>query len=139
MNPWLQAAVVVVASLICVWLGLVVALCVVGRKYDDPTRLREVLRLLPDVIRLLRRLGKDRALPRGIRIRLVLLLVYLALPLDLVPDFIPIVGYADDVVMVVLVLRSVTRVAGVEALDRHWPGTPEGLRVVKQLAGLPVD
>jgi len=137
-NSWLQAAGVVVASLACVWLALVVALYVVGRKYDDPTRLREVLRLLPDVVRLLRRLGKDRALPRGIRIWLTLLLVYLALPLDLVPDFVPVIGYADDVVIVVLVLRSVTRVAGVEALDRHWPGSPEGLRVLKRLVGLPV-
>jgi uncharacterized membrane protein YkvA (DUF1232 family) len=135
-SPWLEVVVAVLAGLVCVWLVLVVALYVVGRRYDDPTRLRDVLRILPDVVRLLHRLSKDRTLPRGVRTRLVLLLVYLALPIDLVPDFIPVVGYADDVIVVVLVLRSVTRVAGPDALDRHWPGSPDGLRMVKQLAGL---
>ena len=75
-------------------------------------------------------------MPRGIRVRLGVLLVYLALPVDLVPDFIPVVGYADDVVVVVVVLRSVIRVAGVDALDRHWTGSADGLRLVKQLCGL---
>jgi uncharacterized membrane protein YkvA (DUF1232 family) len=54
-----------------------------------------------------------------------------------VPDVIPVVGYADDVVVVALALRSVVRAAGPEALVRHWPGTPEGLAVVRRLAGLP--
>jgi uncharacterized membrane protein YkvA (DUF1232 family) len=64
-----------------------------------------------------------------------LLLGYLLLPIDLVPDFIPVAGYADDVLLVVWVLRSVVRAAGPEALDRHWPGTPHGLEVVRRLAG----
>jgi uncharacterized membrane protein YkvA (DUF1232 family) len=63
----------------------------------------------------------------------VLLLVYLALPIDLIPDFIPVVGYADDVVIVALVLRSATRRAGPAALVKHWPGTPEGLTALKRL------
>jgi uncharacterized membrane protein YkvA (DUF1232 family) len=65
-----------------------------------------------------------------------LLLGYLALPIDLVPDFIPVIGYADDAVIVVLALRSVTRRAGPEALERHWPGTPEGLAAIRRLARL---
>lgn len=52
------------------------------------------------------------------------------------PDFIPVVGYADDAVVVVLALRSVVRAAGPEALDRHWPGTTDGLTTLKRLAGL---
>ena len=136
MSPWLEVTLVVLGGFVCVWLLLVVALYVNGRRYDDPTRLRDVVRLLPDVVRLLHRLSKDRSLPRGIRVRLGVLLVYLALPVDLVPDFIPVVGYADDVVVVVVVLRSVIRVAGVDALDRHWTGSADGLRLVKQLCGL---
>lgn len=136
MSPWLEVTLVVLGGLVCIWLLLVVVLYVNGRRYDDPTRLRDVVRLLPDVVRLLHRLSKDRSLPRGVRIRLGLLLVYLAFPIDLVPDFIPVVGYADDVLVVVLVLRSVIRVAGVDALDRHWAGSAEGLRLVKQLCGL---
>lgn len=87
-------------------------------------------------MRLLHRLASDPTVPRGVRIRLVLLLAYLALPLDLVPDFIPVIGYADDVIIVALALRSVTRAAGPEAIDRHWPGGIEGLRAVKRLAGV---
>jgi uncharacterized membrane protein YkvA (DUF1232 family) len=118
------------------WLALVVALAVLGRRRGEPARLREALRLLPDVVRLLRRLAADPAVPRGVRVRLVAGALYLAFPVDLVPDFIPVAGYADDVIVVVLVLRSVARRAGVDAIDRHWPGTPEGLRVLMRVAGL---
>jgi uncharacterized membrane protein YkvA (DUF1232 family) len=137
-SSWWHVLLVVVAGVVLLWLVTVAALYVLGRKYDDPTRLRDTLRLIPDVVRLLRRLAADQTLPRGIRVRIALLLVYLVSPLDLVPDFIPVVGHADDVLIVGLVLRSVARRAGVEALDRHWPGTPEGLRSVKQVAGLTV-
>ena len=85
---------------------------------------REAVRLLPDVLVLVRRLAGDRSLPGSVRWRLLLLLGYLVLPIDLVPDFIPVVGYADDALLVAWVLRSVVRTAGPEALDRHWPGTP---------------
>jgi uncharacterized membrane protein YkvA (DUF1232 family) len=135
-DPWLQALVAVLVGVLLLWVVLVVAIFLVGRRYDDPPRVREVLRLLPDVVRLLHRLVKDPGLPRGVRLRVMALMAYLALPIDLVPDFIPVVGQADDVVVVLLTLRSVTRVAGVDALDRHWPGTPEGLRAIKRLAGL---
>lgn len=135
MTPWavLGAA---IGGLVVMWLALVVALAVLGRRRGEPARLREALRLLPDVLRLLRRLAADPAVPRGVRVRLVAGALYLAFPVDLVPDFIPVAGYADDVIVVVLVLRSVARRAGVDAIDRHWPGTPEGLRVLKRVAGL---
>ena len=68
--------------------------------------LGEAWRLLPDLLRLLRRLASDRSVPRAARARLWLLLGYLAIPIDLVPDFVPVVGYADDAIVVGLVLRS---------------------------------
>jgi uncharacterized membrane protein YkvA (DUF1232 family) len=119
--------------LLLLWGALVVAL---WQTRPDELRLRDAMRLLPDLVRMLRRLAADDQLPRGVRVRLWLLVGYLALPIDLVPDVIPVIGYADDAVVVALVLRSVTRVAGPDALDRHWPGTPEGLRAVRRLAGL---
>jgi uncharacterized membrane protein YkvA (DUF1232 family) len=131
-----QIAVALAGGLIVVWLSLVGVMYVAGRHEQDPTKLRDVLRLVPDVIRLLRRLAADPTLPRGVRIRLFLLVGYLISPIDLIPDFIPVVGYADDAVIVVWALRSVTRTAGPEAVDRHWTGTPEGLRALKRLAGL---
>lgn len=131
---WWQAVVAVALGLLLLWLVLVVGLLLAGRRDARRTDLRAVLRLVPDVVRLLRRLSRDPELPRGVRVRLVLLLGYLVLPIDLVPDFIPVVGYADDAIIVALAIRSVVRVAGPEALDRHWPGAPEGLRAVKRLA-----
>lgn len=67
------------------------------------------------------------------RLRLWLLLAYLAMPIDLIPDFIPVLGYADDAILVAFVLRSVIRRAGPEAVARHWPGSEEGLRAVRRL------
>ena len=98
--------------------------------------LKETLRLLPDVIRLIKRLAADPATPRGVRIRLLLLLGYLALPFDLIPDFVPVLGYADDAIIVALVLRSTTRSAGPDALAKHWPGTPQGLAALNRLCRL---
>jgi len=134
---WWQTTAGVLAGLLLLWMALVGTLYLVGRREADPARLRDVLRLFPDVVRLLRRLAADPSLPRGVRIRLGALIVYLLLPIDLVPDFIPVVGYADDAVIVALALRSVVRAAGPDALDRHWPGTADGLLAVKRLARLP--
>jgi uncharacterized membrane protein YkvA (DUF1232 family) len=71
-----------------------------------------------------------------VRIRLWLLLAYLASPIDIIPDFVPVAGYADDAIIVALTLRSVVRRAGPSPLKQHWPGTPDGLTVVRRLAGL---
>ncbi|MCW2986867.1 MAG: hypothetical protein JWR63_4437 [Conexibacter sp.] len=98
--------------------------------------LKEALRLLPDLVRLLRRLATDRTLPRGVRVRLWLLLGYLALPIDLVPDVIPVLGYADDAILVSLVLRSVVRRAGIGRVRAHWPGTDDGFAALARLTGV---
>jgi uncharacterized membrane protein YkvA (DUF1232 family) len=100
--------------------------------------LREALRLLPDLLGMLRRLATDPSAPRAVRMRLWLLLGYLAIPIDLVPDFVPVLGYADDAIVVSLVLRSVVRRAGAPAIQRHWRGTDAGLAAVGRLAGLPI-
>jgi len=123
-----------VGGLVLLWLLLVAALWATR---PDELRLRELLRLLPDVLRLVRRLAADRTLPRGVRVRLWLLLGYLALPVDLVPDVVPVLGYADDAIVVALVLRSVVRRAGPDAVARHWPGTPDGLAALRRVARLP--
>ena len=121
-----------VVGLVLAWLLLLGALLAAKPR---GTGLREALRLLPDLLRLLPRLARDGSLPRGIRVRLWLLLGYLALPIDLVPDVIPVLGYADDAILVALVLRTVVRRAGVPALERHWPGTPDGLAALLSLCG----
>jgi uncharacterized membrane protein YkvA (DUF1232 family) len=82
------------------------------------------MRILPDTIRLLRRLATDRSIGVGVRVRLWLLFVYLAVPIDLIPDFVPVLGYADDAIIVAAVLRSVVRRAGPDAIRRNWPARP---------------
>ena len=98
--------------------------------------LRETLRVLPDLLRLLRRLAGDADVPRAVRLRLWLLFGYLAIPIDLVPDFVPVLGYADDAIVVALVLRSVVRRAGAPVVRRHWPGTDDGLAALARLTGM---
>jgi uncharacterized membrane protein YkvA (DUF1232 family) len=122
-------------ALLVVWLALIAALLLAGRRYERPG-LGEMLRLLPDLLRLLKRLAGDKDQPRGVRVRLWLLLAYLAVPIDLIPDFIPVIGYADDAIIVALALRSVARRAGPQALHRHWPGSPAGLAAVLRAAGI---
>jgi uncharacterized membrane protein YkvA (DUF1232 family) len=130
---WWDALIGVACALLVAWIVLIIVLAVAR-----PTGglLREALRVLPDVLRLIRRLAADETLPRGLRVRLALLLAYLAIPIDLVPDFIPVLGYADDVIIVTLVLRSVVRRAGLEAVRTHWPGTVDGFIALARLTGL---
>lgn len=132
---WWQAAGGVAAGLALLYLTLLGVLWRAGRRDTGGVQLRDALRLLPDVLRLLRRLAGDRDLPRGVRVRLILLIAYLVSPLDLIPDVIPVLGYADDAIVVAVALRSVVRRAGPDAIDRHWPGTPAGLRTIHRLAG----
>ena len=133
LEHWWVIAVGVAAALAAIWLALAVTLWIA--KPDD-VGLQDMLRLLPDVLRLLKRLATDPQLPRRIRVVLVVLLAFIASPIDLVPDFIPVIGYADDVIITVLVLRWVSRTAGADALARHWPGTPDGLGALRRLCGL---
>jgi uncharacterized membrane protein YkvA (DUF1232 family) len=130
---WWDLLIAVAAALLFLWLALVLVL-VIARPRGG--LLREALRVLPDVLRLVRRLATDQTLPRGVRLRLGLLLAYLALPIDLIPDFIPVLGYADDAIVVTAVLRGVVRRAGLDAVRAHWPGTDDGFAAVVRLAGL---
>ena len=134
---WWQILVGVLAGLALLYLALLATLWQAHRRDPDNTILmRDALRLLPDTVRLLRRLAGDRTLPRGVRIRLILLIVYLACPVDLIPDFIPVLGYADDAIIVAIALRSVIRRSGRAAIAEHWTGTPAGLRTIQRLAGI---
>lgn len=122
----------VATGLLAAWLLLVGALLLARPRGG---LLTEALRLLPDLLRLVVRLARDKTLPRGVRIRLWLLLGYLALPLDLIPDFVPVLGYADDAIVVAATIRSVMHRAGPAPLHRHWPGTPDGLTALLRITG----
>ena len=128
----LHALTSIAVGVLAVWVLLVAALVAA---MPGKVALGEAVRLLPDLLRLLPRLARDRTLPRSVRGWLWVTLGYLALPVDLVPDVIPVLGYADDAVVVAAVLRLVDRRAGRDVVERHWPGTPDGLAALLRLAG----
>jgi uncharacterized membrane protein YkvA (DUF1232 family) len=130
----LRTVLIVAACLIAAWLAFIAFVFVIR---PDGTSLRDATRLLPDTLRLVRRLTADRAIPRRARLLVGLLLVYLASPLDLVPDFVPAIGYADDAIITAFVLRHVVRKAGPDKLQEHWPGSIDGLMTLTRLLRLP--
>jgi uncharacterized membrane protein YkvA (DUF1232 family) len=132
---WLIVVLSVSGGIVALWLALIVILWTQQRRAGSDVDWKSVLRLVPDIVRLVKRLASDPTVPRATRWWLVALLGYLLFPLDLVPDFIPILGYADDAIIVAVVLRYAIRHAGMEAIERHWPGTPAGLRSVLTVAG----
>jgi uncharacterized membrane protein YkvA (DUF1232 family) len=97
--------------------------------------LRDLARFVPDLAILFSRLARDRRVPRLRRLWLVLLAGYLASPIDLIPDFIPVIGQLDDALLVALTLRGVIRSAGLELVKDHWPGSQRSLRAVLRFAG----
>lgn len=112
------------------WLTLALALL---WKRPDRVLLRDALSLPPDVIRLIRNLTADPQLPRAARWRLWVLLGYLVTPIDLVPDFMPVIGYADDVVLMSMLLAGAIRAAGADRVRACWTGSAAGLGVVMRL------
>lgn len=109
MSTLTQIVIAGVGGLVVLWLLLIVGLAIVR---PDGTTLRDASRILPDAVRLVGRLSRNPALGRTTRFRLLLVVAYFALPIDLVPDFIPVLGYADDAILIGLVIRSLVRRAG---------------------------
>ncbi len=129
---WLLAS---AGAALAVYLIFVLTLIIVGRKDTA----RAVARFVPDCIVLFRRLLADPRVPRRKKLILAALIPYLALPFDLVPDFIPVAGYLDDAVIVAFVLRYVLSGSDQELIEGHWPGPRESLRLILRLAGYKPD
>jgi len=106
------------------------ALIVAGRRNDAAA----LARFIPDCAVLLRRLLAAQQVPRWRKLILVPVVAYLAMPLDLVPDFIPIAGQLDDAIVVGLALRAILRGGNRALLQTYWPGPPESLAVVERFA-----
>ena len=131
----MRTALIVIAALLALYVLAVLALVAAGRRSDA----RALAGFVPDCLVLFKRLLGDPAVPRGRKLLLGLLVVYLAMPIDLVPDFIPVAGQLDDAILVGLVLRGLVRGAGRGLIERHWPGPESSLRVVLRLAGARVS
>jgi uncharacterized membrane protein YkvA (DUF1232 family) len=129
---WLLA---IGASALALYALLVAVLMLVGRR----TTVRALAGFIPDCVILLRRLLGDERVPRKRKFVLVALVGYLLLPLDLVPDFIPVAGQLDDVIVAAAALRYALRSGGTQLLEEHWPGPRVSLNAVLRVAyGRPV-
>jgi uncharacterized membrane protein YkvA (DUF1232 family) len=127
----LQWLLVIGAVAFVLYLVAVLALVRVGRRSDA----RALAGFIPDCIVLFKRLLSDSRVARWRKALLAALIAYLAMPIDLVPDFVPIAGQLDDAILVGLVLRTILRASGEPLLREHWPGPDQSLRLVQRLAG----
>ena len=121
-----------VAALVLAW-ALFIAILWLVRPRD--IGLGELLRLVPDILRLVRDLLADSSAPTGVRLALLGLLAWLISPIDLIPEFIPVLGPLDDVVVAILVLRYVRRRLGLAELRRLWRGSQDGFDLLARVMG----
>jgi len=128
----LRILVGIVVGLVVVW-GLFIVLFWFLRPKGVP--LGEVVRIVPDVVRMLRAIAGDPASPLDVRLALVGLLVWLISPIDLIPEFIPVLGPMDDAVVAVVALRYVRRRVGVAGLRARWSGTDDGFALLGRVVG----
>jgi uncharacterized membrane protein YkvA (DUF1232 family) len=128
--PWWTVALIALGITIALWGVLIAALLIAGRRSEAAA----IARFVPDCLVLFRRLLRDERVPRSRKLVLVGLLAYLALPFDVVPDFIPVAGQLDDAILVVAALRFVLRAAGPQLLAEHWPGPDESRELLVRLA-----
>jgi uncharacterized membrane protein YkvA (DUF1232 family) len=115
---------------LAIYVGLVGYLVVRGRRDDA----RALATFIPDCIVLVTRLVREPRVPRHRKLLLLAVVGYLALPFDLVPDFIPVAGQLDDAVIVALVLRHFVKTSGEELIRELWPGPERSLDVILRLA-----
>jgi len=128
--PLPEALVWMIVLLLATWLLLIGLLWL-----HRPSRelVGPAIRLVPDLIRLVRRLLADRRTPRSVRLGLVFLLGWLVSPIDLVPEFLPVIGALDDVIVAALILRWAARRVGRDRLRELWPGTEASFALLRRL------
>jgi uncharacterized membrane protein YkvA (DUF1232 family) len=122
----------IIVALLAVWVAFLVLFFALRPKGVSA---REIVSVIPDVLRLLRSVLGDRSAPLDVRLVLIGLMAWIVSPIDLVPEFIPVLGPLDDVVVAVVAMRYVRRRVGIEDLRRRWAGTPEGFALLVRIIG----
>ncbi len=133
----MHALLVALAIAAALWLVGVAGLMLAGRRVEA----KQLARLLPDLAALLRGLLRDPRVPRSSRVLVAFATVWVISPIDLLPEFLPVIGPLDDVIVVAPVLRHLVKRAGPEIVREHWRGDPvmleralRALRVVPKTA-----
>lgn len=129
----MRALLIALAIVVGLWVVLIGALLIAGRGGTA----RQVATFLPNLILLFRGLWRDPRVPRGSKLLLGFGLVWLASPIDLIPEFLPVIGPLDDAIVAALILRSVARRVGKPVLAEHWRGDPSTLDTFFRLARIP--
>lgn len=127
MGDWLIASNVAIAAVMASW-----ALLLVLARRLPPGVLRDLAAFIPDCVTTVRRLREDPRVPRGARIAVVFAGLWVVSPVDLIPEFMPVIGPLDDIVVVALCLRYAGRRVPREVLLAAWPGEP---RLIERLLG----
>jgi uncharacterized membrane protein YkvA (DUF1232 family) len=127
---WWQWILIAAGVTAAMYAAFVISLLLAGRRQHA----RALAGFIPDCLILFRRVLADDRATRGSKLLLAALIGYLAMPFDLVPDFIPVAGQLDDAIIVAFVLRSVLRASGQELLREHWPGPTTSLNLLIRLA-----
>ncbi len=124
--------VAIVVGIAAAWLLMLLVFWAVRPK---GVSLKELVRVVPDVLRLLRSLIADRTAPLDVRVVLIGLVAWIVSPIDLIPEFIPVLGPLDDVIVAAVAMRYVRRRVGIEDLRGRWVGTPEGFALLIRVIG----
>jgi len=127
-----EVVIAIVIGLLLVW-GLLLVVFWLLRPRD--VSVRELLSVIPDVLRLLRSLIGDGSVPADVRIVLVGLIAWIVSPIDLIPEFIPGLGPLDDVIVAIVAMRYVRRRVGLEALRDRWVGSEDGFALLARVIG----
>lgn len=129
----MQTLLVAVAIAIVLYAAVVLGLILAGRRVAA----RELAALIPNLVRLFRDLVEDPDVPRGPKVWLAIATLWLVSPIDLLPEFIPVVGPLDDAVVAAIVLRHLVRRSGTTVVRRNWRGEPATLAMILRASGLP--
>ena len=130
----LEVVIAIVVGLLLVWALLLVVFWLL-RPRD--VSVRELLGVIPDVLRLLRSLIGDGSVPPDVRIVLIGLIAWIVSPIDLIPEFIPGLGPLDDVIVAIVAMRYVRRRVGLDALRDRWVGSEDGFALLSRVIGTP--
>ena len=127
MRDWLIGLAIGLAALVLSW-----ALLFLLAKRLPPGILRDLAGFIPDCVTTVRRLRKDPRVPRRAKVAVLIAGLWVASPIDLIPEFVPVIGPLDDIVVVALALRYAGRQVPRDVLLAAWPGEP---RIIERLLG----
>ena len=128
----LPTVVTILVALVLLWAVLLVMFWALRPK---GVTVRELVSLIPDILRLLRSLIGDRTAPADVRVVLIGLVAWILSPIDLIPEFIPVLGPMDDVVVAIVAMRYVRRRVGTADLRRRWTGSDAGFAMLLTVIG----